>query len=402
MNYIIDSDTPGGIRIRNTGEIQPWYCRDTTIVVKSDLINHLSKTKKVRIAITNFQMHKYVIKCVLKCKNISIVAFDVFTSKQSKIWDLMSSNREFIDNKHIEKIYFMYDTDIFVKQFMAFIVNSNIKCLYLNNINLNAQQLSQICEAIPNTKITELGISINFCYSNHSEAIKNLLNSKLTYLYISPSNIKLIHNDVFDMIANCSLTTFEILYPGIKGDGLVNLTNAIKNNKTIKKLFIFYEIMDVQILMRAVIDYTDITHFLSNISNVDDIKYMLKYSKFETISIANGPVYNENDEKEFTMLLSDNFNILSCLHQLPGWENYITRNNKLCWVNMHPYLMDIIIIFYNILPPYIICELFDWIYLDELPGSYFRNIADINHRRKIDLIMNVIKSCRIIKNEPLS
>ena len=72
-------------------------------------------------------------------------------------------------------------------------------------------------------------------------------------------------------------------------------------------------------------------------------------------------------------------------------QTFIERNKKLSsdasWFNVHRRIIDICLCLYRLeLPAYVLLEIFDW----------FPCWSRINQKKKIDLIINIKKSCDAI------
>lgn len=84
---------------------------------------------------------------------------------------------------------------------------------------------------------------------------------------------------------------------------------------------------------------------------------------------------------------------------LSSMQNITLKNRTLRWNYIHAKLLNLTIVFYQLecsqvnIPPYVLLEIFDWIYPDNI---YSR------HHQKINLIINVYRTIKKLKNQTIS
>lgn len=388
-------------------EVNYVYMHNKHEVHASKLKEYLSKvdhTDCIRISIRNYKMCKIAIKCILKCQNIKNIGFYEFTDKQWKIWDLMISDSKFINNKHLK--YLMIFTcnmqNLHIKQFSNLLIKSNIRYLSLpSNTNLlTNRDLDMLGNAIPKTKLENIDISIDFEFSNHVKIMKSICSSKtIKSLNLHPNNTLMIHNNVFDALSKSSLIDLTIISANLNEKILSKLADVIRRNNTIRYLITGYNTDGKTLteLVHAIADNKNIIKFDTYISDIDDLKYLLSNGCVEMLTLQMLMRISDSDLFVLDGLLRNNIYLRSCCNIPESLHPYLDRNEKLQWKIMRQRLFDMVMIF-NDKPPYIICWIFDWMYLDGMKSPTTFDLENVHHRRKIELIMGIIQSYKKIKN----
>lgn len=125
-----------------------------------------------------------------------------------------------------------------------------------------------------------------------------------------------------------------------------------------------------------------------------------------TLTSFSASINSAFDAKRLVHGISKNTKLLSLnLFPMSEWttgmdystKKLLDRNRSMLWSNVHKELLSFTLVFYK-LPAYVVLEIFDW-----LPSSYTEdtNVSAmhlISHYKKIQLIINVIKSIKLMKN----
>lgn len=331
------------------------YRINSVVINRKELIRHLSGVKNIMINVKRYQTYKYVIKCASQC-NITSICF-CRNVKQNRVWKLLEKYPVFTN------ISILNNVKVHVKKLASFLMNSHISKLDLSDVYFSREQFNIICSAISKSDVNDLSIRINNKYDNDS--LGNLLNISRLCIIPEKSNPDSLE---LSQIKSEKLSELHII-------GDIPLSTSIKWAGVISKLpnpphsIGLYNVPDPDVISRILSLNPNIMYFDTLCDR------MMRYSRSKT---------NPKLNRIYT-LECNNFPI--------NWKQHLIRNEKLHWKPMYQQLLDLTMIFINILPPYVICDIFDYLYLEHLPIS--SNLTDVNHREKIKLIMNI----RRIKSE---